>query len=392
MKGDPCDVAIAGGGPAGTNLALELSSKGILVRLFEEHASLGSPAHCAGLVGSTMADLPTIGRLVRKCTVNKVRGAIFISPSGTRFTVEGGAGSALVLDRKLFDRRLGELAVSSGTNIHLRSKVMEVGNGIIRVLNQGSEEQFRPEVVVGATGAKFSIASLFGDRTGSVIPGVQLEIANLDLDEEMVHLYFGKNISDGLFGWVIPLDSSTARVGLCSRSHAKDRLNKFVDTKVKEDFGRGKIIEINAGSIVYGIRERTVWGNTILVGDEALQTKPATGGGIHYSIICAKIASRSIVSHLKEGKDLSNYEAAWRKNLEKEIRFGLWARRFYEKLSDEELDQLFAAISDRVAGLLAQANFDKHSTVGDLLIDFLPRIIKDLGAVRVLRLAKKILV
>ena len=86
MKSDPCDVAIAGGGPAGTNLALELSSKGILVRLFEEHASLGSPAHCAGLVGSTMADLPTIGRLVRKCTVNKVRGAIFISPSGKRFS------------------------------------------------------------------------------------------------------------------------------------------------------------------------------------------------------------------------------------------------------------------------------------------------------------------
>jgi digeranylgeranylglycerophospholipid reductase len=364
---------------------------GFDVRLFEEHPSLGSPAHCAGLVGPGMASLPEIGGLVRDCTINRIRGATFASPNGTKFSVEGGPDSALVLDRRLFDRRLGEEAARCGATIELRSKVCGIRGNTIDVVTEGSHGELESKVVVGATGSRFAIASMLGARDGNMIPGIQFEVTKLSVDEEMVHLYFGKGISEGLFCWVIPLDSSTARIGLCSRQGAKERLNHLLETRIKQDFGKGKVMEVSAGAVAYGLRDRTVWGNVLLVGDEALQTKPSTGGGIHFSIICSGIAADSIAEHLALARDLQCYESDWRRVLEKEIRFGLMVRRIFEDLRDAEMNRLFAAVLPRDRRVLAGADFDRHSTIGRALPGFLPRMARQLGLARLLALSAKAL-
>jgi len=386
MEADPCDVAIAGGGPAGTSLALLLSSKGFDVRLFEEHSSLGSPAHCAGLVGPGMADIPVVGGAIRASTVNEVSGAIFVSPGGEKFEIRGRPGSALVIDRKVFDRHLGEEAARSGTVIELRSKVTGMEGGRLEVRGDRGERLFDPRVIVGATGSRFSLARIMGDTTGKVIPGTQFEIGGLDLDPDLVHIYFGRSISRGLFGWVIPLNSDTARVGLCSEDDARGRLERLVQTRVREDFGSGKILEVNAGSVTYGIRPRTAWDNVILLGDEALQTKPATGGGIHYSVICSHIAAESISRSLVNGSDLTDYEKSWRSRLLREINFGLKVRGVYCSLTDGEMDRLFSSIPARARELLAGADFDRHTSVGSVLLRFLPRAIGEIGLRRTMEL------
>ncbi len=387
MEGGACDVAIAGGGPAGTGLALRLSMRGIDVRLFEEHSCLGSPAHCAGLVGPSMASLPEIGDLVRDCIINRIRGAVFASPDGTKFSIEGDPTSALVLDRKLFDRRLGEEAARCGATIELRSKVSGIRGHKVDVITEGSRRELETKVVVGATGPRFAISSMLGAPNGNVIPGIQFEVTKLSLDQEMVHLYFGREVSDGLFCWVIPLDSSTARIGLCTRRGAKERLHRLLETRIKQDFGKGQVVEVNAGAIAYGLRDRTVWGNVLLVGDEALQTKPATGGGIHFSIICSGIAANCIAEHLALGRDLQCYESAWRRVLEKEIRFGLMVRRVFEDLRDAEVNRLFASVLPRDRQVLCHADFDRHSSIGRALPAFLPRMARQLGLTRMMALS-----
>ena len=391
MEADPCDVAIAGGGPAGTSLALLLSSNGIDVHLFEEHSSLGSPSHCAGLVGPGMAEIPHVGEAVRSSTVNEISGAVFVSPGGQRFEVNGGPGSALVIDRKAFDRRLGEQAIRNGTKIELRSKVSEVAGGKLIVDGERGRRLFDPKVVVGATGSRFHLARMMGDLTGSVIPGTQFEVSGLTLDPRMVHIYFGSSVSRGLFGWVIPIDSNTARVGLCSEDNAKERLERLLSTRVREDFGSGKVLEVNAGSVVYGNRPKTVWDNLLLLGDEALQTKPATGGGIHYSIICSQIAAKTITDALQKDSDLSIYERAWRTRLGREIGFGLKVREIYDGLSDAEIDKLFSSIPPRARDLLAHADFDRHTSVGSVLLRFLPRALSEIGIRRTMELIGRLI-
>jgi geranylgeranyl reductase family protein len=386
MEADPCDIAIAGGGPAGTSLALVLSSNGFDVRIFEEHSSLGSPSHCAGLVGPGMSDIPYIGDAVRTSTINEISGAVFVSPGGQKFEIRGGKGSALVIDRKIFDRSLGEQAARKGAQIELRSKAAAVSGKSLIVEGERGQRTYDPKVIVGATGSRFTFAKMMGDTTGSVIPGTQFEVGGLSLDPEMVHIYFGKEVSRGLFGWVIPIDAETARVGLCSEEGARQRLERLLETKVKEDFGTGKILEVNAGSVVYGTRTRTVWENVLLLGDEALQTKPATGGGIHYSIICSQIAADVIGDYLEKDAQLSDYERAWRTRLGREVSFGLKVREIYSELADEEIDRLFSSITSRARDLLANSNFDKHTSVGSVLLRFLPRVIREIGLRRTVSL------
>jgi geranylgeranyl reductase family protein len=386
MEADPCDIAIAGGGPAGTSLALILSSNGFDVRIFEEHSSLGSPSHCAGLVGPGMADIPNIGDAVRASTINEISGAVFVSPGGKKFEVRGGPECALVIDRKVFDRTLGEQAARNGAQIELRSKAASVKGKRLIVEGERGQRQYEPRVIVGATGSRFTFAKMMGDTTGSVIPGTQFEVGGLSLDPEMVHIYFGTEVSRGLFGWVIPIDSETARVGLCSEDGARQRLERLLETMVKEDFGEGKILEINAGAVVYGTRPRTVWENVLLLGDEALQTKPATGGGIHYSVICSQIAADAITGFMREGSDLSTYDRAWRRRLGREINFGLKVREIYSELADDEIDRLFSSIPSKAKDLLSNANFDKHTSVGSVLLRFLPRAIREIGMRRTMSL------
>jgi geranylgeranyl reductase family protein len=391
MEADPCDIAIAGGGPAGTSLALVLSSNGFDVRIFEEHSSLGSPSHCAGLVGPGMADMPGIGDAVRASTINEISGAVFVSPGGEKFEVRGGPGSALVIDRKVFDRTLGEQAARNGAQIELRSKAAAVKGKSLIVEGERGQRPYEPRVIVGATGSRFTLAKMMGDTTGSIIPGTQFEVGGLSLDPDMVHIYFGRDLSRGLFGWVIPIDDGTARVGLCSEEGARQRLERLLETKVKEDFGTGKILEVNAGAVVYGTRPRTVWDNVLLLGDEALQTKPATGGGIHYSIICSRIAADAIGEFLKKGSDLAAYDKAWRTRLGREIKFGLKVREIYSELTNTEIDRLFSSIPSKARDLLANANFDRHTSVGSVLLRFLPRAIREIGMRRTMSLIGSLL-
>jgi flavin-dependent dehydrogenase len=44
------EVAVVGGGPAGLIAARELASKGVQVKVFEEHSKIGIPNHCAGVL------------------------------------------------------------------------------------------------------------------------------------------------------------------------------------------------------------------------------------------------------------------------------------------------------------------------------------------------------
>ena len=143
---------------------------------------------------------------------------------------------------------------------------------------------------------------------------------------------------------------------------------------------------MNAGAVTYGIRPRTVWGNVILLGDEALQTKPATGGGIHYSVICSQIAAESITRSLVNGSGLDEYEKSWRSRLLREISFGLKVREVYCNLTDGEMDGLFSSIPGRARELLAGADFDRHTSVGSVLLRFLPRAIREIGLRRTMEL------
>jgi digeranylgeranylglycerophospholipid reductase len=92
------DVAVVGGGPAGLIAAREAARRGLAVAVFEEDWAIGRPERCAGLYsvdGLRRLGIPTSGHHVQ----NRVRGAVFVSPSKTRLRGRRGKGCSACLQQ-----------------------------------------------------------------------------------------------------------------------------------------------------------------------------------------------------------------------------------------------------------------------------------------------------
>jgi len=94
------------------------------------------------------------------------------------------------------------------------------------------------------------------------------------------------------------------------------------------------------------------------VGDAARQVKPLTGGGIYYGMRAAEI----LVECIQEGA-LAEYDKRWKSRFRREIKFGLWARKVYEKLkkSERELEDIFSLFKENAEFIERAANFENHS-------------------------------
>ena len=101
------DVVIIGGGPAGLIAARDLAAAGARAVVLEEHASIGSPVHCTGVLGLDAFDEL---ELSRRAVVGAAAAARFIAPNGTDVGVDVANVRAAIVDRALFDRELGEAA------------------------------------------------------------------------------------------------------------------------------------------------------------------------------------------------------------------------------------------------------------------------------------------
>jgi len=344
------EVLIIGAGPSGLIAAREAAQRGTNVLVLEEHAEIGCPCHCAGLLslnGIKKLNVPVDGSFVQ----NKVRGAFFFSPSGSSFKVESRRPVACVVDRILFDRFLARQALKSGAEIKLGCAARYVhlkGNG---VSVESEKHTFKADVVIDAEGVSSRIVKAVGLEPldpAHLLPGLQLDLIGINVDPDYVEVHVGRKIAPSFFAWVIPLSEESARVGLgCKGINPKDLLDKFINKRFKDE--KYKVLAVRSGTIVVsGPIKKTFTDRFLVVGDTAGQVKPTTGGGVIFGGICAAIAGRITTEAVKhnrfEGEFLSRYEQAWRKELDREFRYMLWARRIFNALSDRAIDKIFELI------------------------------------------------
>src|SRR5690606_16463402 len=117
------DVVVVGAGPVGSTAARYAAMNGAKVLLLEEHASIGSPVGCTGLLST---------RAVEECDLkpsdefvfNSVRGAFVHAPEGQCLPVDGKHTRAYVVSRKNFDRALAVMAVEEGVELSLKTRAV----------------------------------------------------------------------------------------------------------------------------------------------------------------------------------------------------------------------------------------------------------------------------
>lgn len=359
------DVVIVGGGPAGLYAGLRLAQAGWRVALYEEHADIGEPAHCTGVLAR---DAFKVFDLPPDAVLNELTTVRFVAPSGEAVEHSTPDVQAVVIDRVRFDRDLARRASDAGVNIH-RARVTAVDIEPSGVRVQASGREARARVVLLACGANYVLQR----RLGLGLPQLMLQSAQAELQAERlgpVEVRFGADIAPGGFAWAVPVqrpDRTAVRVGVMCDGDASRHYRSMLES-VAERWGvrvdprvapRQKILPLAPIKRTYGDR-------VLVVGDAAGLVKPTTGGGIYYSLLSAQLAADTLGPALEADRlqrdSLYAYEKAWRRHLGSELRWQLILRRIAQRMSDADIDSLFElAETDGIMPLVRRtASFNRH--------------------------------
>jgi len=351
------DVVVVGARVGGSTSALFASKSDVDVLMIEKRQEIGSPVQCAeGITYNTFETLEM--KPSEKYIRSRIKGANIYAPDGRCINYEGGVAEGLIIDRKVFDKELASEAAKSGTDIMVKTPVKDLiikDHKVCGVVAKhlGETIEVKADVVIGADGIESNMARMAGLKTiqspQQICSCAQYEMVGVDTDPNYLEFYFGKNVAPNGYIWIFPKGDGVANVGVGIRSPDKTPLyylDKFVSKL------NATPIELNIGGVpVSGPIEKTYTDGFLVVGDAAGHVDPVTGGGIHPTITCAKIAgevaAESVKNEDSSSKYLKNYEKLWKKEVGKGLSQSAKYRKMADKLSDSDMNSLAEFIENQ---------------------------------------------
>ncbi|MBI2127146.1 MAG: NAD(P)/FAD-dependent oxidoreductase [Thaumarchaeota archaeon] len=357
MSAAEYDAIVMGGSVAGLLAAREIAASGLSVTVLEEHGEIGLPEKCDGLV-STRA-ITSLGIIPRqKMVQNYITGAVLHSPNGTKVEIDASKQKIVVLDRAEFDRGIAEIARSYGSDIQISKSVVSSKSDHKSVQVETKDGMLTSKIAIDAMGC----GSLIRKRKQGVIQAAKYEVHGTWFDTHTVELYFDQRVSPGFFTWVIPMDETTAKVGVAGISINPFRaLDEFVKRK------KATVVKkIAAPIVVGGPLDNFVDGLIVSAGDSAGQTKPTTAGGIYSGGVGGIFAGQAVAKAImyEDNVYLKDYEKRWRTIFGRDFGITLQARKIFEKLDNKQLDEIFGAIASSenvLSSMSLEGDFDFHS-------------------------------
>ncbi len=345
------DVIVIGGGPVGSYVAYKLAGVGYDVVVLEQKEKLGGRVCCTGIISQGCVNSFAIDDSV---VLRRVNSAKLFSPSGRLLRLWRQETQACIVDRAAFDMAIVSWAQGKGAQYVLNSPVrdIEVGDDGVRVevARQGEKSNFEARAVVIATGFGSRLVEGLGlGKIGDFVMGAQAEVETIEVDE--VEIYFSQEVAPGFFAWLVPTSPPKALVGLLSRRSPGLYLRKLISSLLAQGKIASAEVKPSYRPIPLKPLPRTYSRRVVVVGDAAGQVKPTTGGGIYFGLLCADIAVNNLHRALKidnlSAKNLANYEREWKKKLGRELKICYYARKFYEHLSDRQIERIFDIIKSR---------------------------------------------
>ncbi|MCW4047416.1 MAG: NAD(P)/FAD-dependent oxidoreductase [Candidatus Bathyarchaeota archaeon] len=351
------DAIVVGGGPVGSFAALNLAKRGVGVTVFEEHAEVGVPSHCAGHLSIRSLRNLDLYPLPGKIVENTFSAANFYSPMGTRFPVRLAHPVTATVNRALFDQYLAEKAETAGAHYRLNTRVQSllVDDGFVKGVTfaegDRAEEKAYAKVVVDAEGISSRLlkqAGLSALNRDGLVYAVETEVENVqDVEPDAVEVYVGRTFAPGFYAWLIPRLDGTAKVGLAARNgNPREFLQRLMRKHpvASKQLAKAKITRTAFHSIsLGGPIPKTYASGFLAVGDAASQVKPTTGGGVVFGLTCAEIAAEVATEAMQRNDVSSDFLRMYQQRCVDALGFDftvmLRARRFLDSLSDAKLDE-----------------------------------------------------
>lgn len=353
------DIIIVGGGPAGSTSAFHTASEGVKVLLLEKKRDIGFPVRCAEGVGE--AGLKEFMEPDPRWAVNKISAFRLVAPDGSKVTLKDKE-FGYILDRRVFDYMLAEMAAEKGaeimTRIYVNGIIMEDGNvkGVTAEY-LGKKFSIRSKIVIGADGVESRVGRWCGIKSNINLRDIetcaQVTISNNRIDSSFSDFYFGKKIAPGGYAWVFPKNRYIANVGVgISGIYSKTKSPLFyLEEFLKSNFPGASILTRIAGGIPCASPLNKIVNNGLmLVGDAAHQANPITGGGIINAMkagrIAGKVAAEAVMKGDVSEKMLKKYPQEWNNSVGEINKRCYRIKKAVFKLSDKTLNRLARVLSE----------------------------------------------
>ena len=351
---DRYDAIVVGAGPVGGYLSRRLNEHGHSVLLVEEHAEIGRPFQCAGLVNPAAMDKVNMGRSV----LSRIWGANIHSPHGVTVSIgDPTRNRTNSVCRKIFDEGVVSQSIATGTDLILSSTAVsaDVHNDMVEVQidTPDGEITVQAKLLCGADGAHSWVRRHFRmGRPKEMMIGFQIEVTGYDGDAGRLDMYTGSNIAPGFFSWAIP-SGETTRVGtwttpeLMNGNSSEDFLNVLIsNNQINHRFADCREVGRYCGPVPSGIVSKVSIPRVILFGDAAGICKPTTGGGIgpgfdQVDMIVPKI-SKNIASNSLGQNQANSVNSLMADMKRRQRRKKALRDAFLTEMSDDELEDVFS--------------------------------------------------
>jgi digeranylgeranylglycerophospholipid reductase len=360
------DCCVVGGGPIGAVAARSAAYQGARVLLVDKGETPRYADRCTGIISPRCLQEAGLDHSV---VLRETRGGIIHAPNGRYVRIEAADTRAVVIDRRLLNIRLLEMAQEAGVEFAPQSRVVGLEEKAAIIQRNSDTHRATAKVIIGADGPRSHVAAwAMLPSPGELLVGLQTTVRYEPDDPGLIEIFIDRELAPGFFAWLVPAEEGIARAGLATHQmkRAAPFLKRFLE-KLKL-----KPLKINAGLIPIGPRSQTVAKRVMVVGDAAAQAKPTSGGGLYTGICAAKIAGKVAAEHALAPQDnngLITYEKRWRDKLDRELSLGIALRRLFRNLHNREINFIFDVL-DKPAFL------DVITTYGD--IDYPSLILKAL--------------
>ena len=328
MINDRYDIVVIGAGPAGSVAARYAAENGASVLMLERDREPGIPVRCAeGVSHNGIAPFIDIDK---RWIASQIDIAKLTSPNGESALMHNN-GVGYVLERRIFDTALCELAAKHGVRLITKADALDLIKENEKITGvkyryMGETREVKCDIVIAADGTESRVGRWAGIKTAVALRDidtcVQYTLAGLDIKKDTCEFYFGSEVSPGGYVWIFPKSDSTANVGIGIAGHLSHEKGpkEYLDEFVAEKFPNATITYTVYGGVpTAATLKEIVKDNFMIVGDAARQVNPITGGGIVQGMIAGSIAGKVAAEAVKKGqfdaKFLKKYHKEWDKTL-----------------------------------------------------------------------------